>query len=220
MLKVKKSNPLYEQIYENIKQSIVSGELKPGERIVDAWFAEKLKVSRSPVREAFRKLEQDGLIINHEGTTAVYQPNLQDMVELFQVRAGLEGMAVLLATQAMSDEQINDLGETLMVVKEALKDKRVPDIVKMNTHFHESIISYSQNAYLSKVMEKINTKSLLYRKSFFTNFADNDVFLNEHIEIWQAMKERNGVLASDRMRSHILNDLDYLIKELNTQESD
>ena len=123
MIQVKKSNPLYEQIYENIKESIINGDFKSGERIVDGWIAEKLGVSRSPVREAFRKLEQDGLLVNQDGTTLVYKPNVDDLIDLFEVRAGLEGMAIFLATKKITNEELQELEESLVLVKKAIDEK-------------------------------------------------------------------------------------------------
>lgn len=214
MFNVRKGYPLYEQIYESIKESIVSGELKPGERMIDSWVAEKLSVSRSPVREAFRKLEQDGLLVNKDGTTLVYEPNVSEVIELFQVRAGLEGIAVFLATKSMSVAEIEELGKSIKKVEIALKEKSFADVVKLNTYFHESIIGKSKNEKLSIIMQKINTLTLLYRNNFFAKYYGNDEFRNEHLEIWQAMKVRNPELASEKMRKHILNDLDRLIERL------
>jgi len=215
---VKKSNPLYEQIYDNIKESIIKGEFESGERIVDGWIAEKLGVSRSPVREAIRKLEQDGLIVNQDGTTIVYKPNVDDVIELFQARAGLEGMAVFLATKSMTDEQIDELSESIVQVEKAIKEKNITEVVKLNTFFHECIVKGSGNKRLLEMMSKINNLILLYRNNFFAKFYGTEVFVNEHYQVVEAMKTRNAELASEKMRTHILNDLDQLKEKLSTQQ--
>ncbi|ETI70494.1 GntR family transcriptional regulator [Neobacillus vireti] len=215
---VKKSNPLYEQIYDNIKESIINGEFKSGERIVDGWIAENLGVSRSPVREAFRKLEQDGLIVNQDGTTYVYKPNVDDVIELFEVRAGLEGMAVFLATKSITDQQIDELSQSILLVEKAIKENRMAEVIKLNTFFHEFIVKSSGNKRLLEMMGKINNLILLYRNNFFAKFYGNDVFINDHYEVVEAMKIRNPELASEKMREHILNDLDQLIEKLSAQQ--
>lgn len=220
MINVKKGQPLYEQIYENLKSLIVSGGLKPGERIIDASIAEKLSVSRSPVREALRKLEQDGLLVNQDGTTLVYKPNVNDVIELFQVRAGLEGMAIYLATQLMNESQLQELWNSLLKVEQAIKEKNTDEVIRLNTYFHESIISYSMNNRLHELMSKTNTLTLLYRNKYFTKYYGNDDFYTEHVEIWKAMKDRNAELASEKMRKHILNDLEQLIERIRTQPED
>lgn len=217
MFNVQKVNPLYEQIYKNIKESIISGEFKPGERMIDAWIAEKLSVSRSPVREAFRKLEQDGLLVNQDGAIFVYKPNVDDVIELFEVRAGLESMAVFLATKLMSDEQIEELGQYFSLIDKAMKEKNLSEVVNLNTYFHEFVVTASRNMKLLEMMSKINHLTLLYRNNFFTKYYEKEDFYNEHYEIWKALKSRNAELASRKMKQHILNDLDQLKAKLSVQ---
>lgn len=219
-MKVQKINPLYEQIYENIKAAIIYGELAPGERMVDAWFAEKLGVSRSPVREAFRKLEQDGLLINKDGTILVYNPNTEDAIELFEIRAGLEGMAVFLATSIITEEEIEELEQSIQQVKKALMVKDVKKVITLNTFFHESIIKTSRNKRLLEMMRNINNIALLYRSNFFNDIFANDFFLEEHTEILEAIKSRNPELASNKMREHILHDSEQWIEKLKEQEGE
>ncbi|MED1792806.1 GntR family transcriptional regulator [Brevibacillus nitrificans] len=215
MFEVKKGMPLYEQIFEKIRESIITGEYKPGDRLVDYWVAEELGVSRSPVREAFRKLEQEGLLVNRDGNTSVYFPNAQDVLELFQVRVGLDGVAASLAAQLMTDEQLEDLRISLVQVEQALSEKRIADVVKLNTFFHAQIIQSSKNQYLQNMVDKIGTLTLLYRNTFFNKFYyGNDDFLQEHQEIYQALKSRDSALAQEKMQVHIQNDMDFLKSKL------
>ncbi|MDM5331690.1 GntR family transcriptional regulator [Neobacillus sp. CF12] len=214
MIQVKKSNPLYEQIYENIKESIIKGDFKSGERIVDGWIAEKLGVSRSPVREAFRKLEQDGLLVNQDGTTLVYKPNVEDLIDLFEVRAGLEGMAIFLATKKITDEELQELEESLVRVKKAIEERNTAEVIKLNTFFHGSIVKISGNSRLQEMMGKINNLILLYRNNFFAKYYGDDVFIEEHYDLFNALKSGNAEAASEKMRLHILNDLEQLKEKL------
>jgi len=214
VLIIQKVDPLYVQIYEKLKEEIVKGEFKPREQIVDSWIAKKLSVSRSPVREAFRKLEQDGLIVNKNGTTSIYEPNLEDVTELFQVRAGLEQEAAYLAAELITNDQLDELSNSLLLVEKAIKEKRVADIIKLNTFFHEFIITISSNKRLIKFMGEVNTLTLLYRNNAFKEDYiigfDNDVFLNEHHEILEALKNHDADRVSKKMRNHILHDLGHL----------
>ncbi|MEH7253798.1 GntR family transcriptional regulator [Neobacillus niacini] len=220
MIQVKKSNPLYEQIYENIKESIIKGDFKSGERIVDGWIAEQLGVSRSPVREAFRKLEQDGLIVNQDGTTLVYKPNVDDLIDLFEVRAGLEGMAIFLATKKITNEELQELEKSLILVKKAIEEKNTTEVIRLNTFFHGSIIKISGNRRLQEMMGKINNLILLYRNNYFANYYGDAVFIDEHYEVYEALKSRNADEASEKMRQHILNDLEQLKEKLSDQQEE
>ena len=220
MIEIKRENPLYEQIYQKLRDSILTGEIQSGERLVDSRIADKLKVSRSPVREAFRKLEQDGLITNREGIIEVYIPSLQDVLELYQVRVGLEAVAVYWATQYMTKEELNDLDQALQKTETAIKEKRVADVVALNTFFHESILSASKNTRLERMMHNIRSLVFLYRNTIFKQYNRGEDFLSEHREILEAMIAREPSVAAKRMELHIYNDMNHFKKYfLNHQEA-
>ncbi|BCJ88545.1 GntR family transcriptional regulator [Effusibacillus dendaii] len=207
MKAIMRENPLYEQIYENLRTAIFSGEIRSGERLVDSRVAEKLQVSRSPVREAFRKLEQDGLLENRDGIMYVYEPSLQDIVELYQVRAGLESVAAYWAAQNLTDQQLDDLKRSLEDVKKALAANRPDDIIRLNTYFHETILTASGNLRLQKMMSHIRSLVFLFRSTLFTKYQRGGDFLPEHEAVLQALVDRNEKLAAEEMESHILKDL-------------
>lgn len=221
MLEIKRENPLYEQIYQNLRNSILLGKIQPGERLVDSRIADQLKVSRSPVREAFRKLEQEGLVTNRDGIIAVYIPSLQDVLELYQVRVGLEAVSVHWATQYMTNEQLDQLKQSLSETEKAMKEKRLVEVVTLNTYFHESIISYSKNTRLEQMMHNIRSLVFLYRNTIFKQYNLGEGFLSEHREILDAMIAREPSLAAKRMELHIYNDMNHF-KEyfLSHQESE
>ena len=214
MLDIKKQVPLYEQVYRNLKTAIIRGELKPNERLVDSTIAKNLEVSRSPVREAFRKLENEGLIINSSGISTVYSPNLQDVIEIFQVRIGLEGIATSLATKLITNENLKKISESLDLTEKALKDNDLDRVVELNTYFHERIIEHSGNTRLKKMLENINTLTLLYRSNYFEPVHEGDGFLHEHRDILQAMTSKDPELAAQKMRLHISSDMHNLINKL------
>ncbi len=221
MLQIKREDPLYEQIYQKLRNVILMGELQPGERLVDSRIAEQLNVSRSPVREAFRKLEQDGLITNRDGIIAVYVPSLQDVIELYQVRVGLEAVSVYWATQYMTNEQLEELHQSIMATEKAIKEKRLAEVVTLNTYFHESIVSHSKNSRLEQMMHNIRSLVFLYRNTIFKQYDRGEGFLSEHREILEAMIAREPSLAAKRMELHIYNDMNHF-KEffLSHQESE
>ncbi|RFU71475.1 GntR family transcriptional regulator [Peribacillus saganii] len=208
-MQVKREIPLYEQIYIKLRDSILHEEIKPGERLVDSRIAGQLKVSRGPVREAFRKLEQEGLITNSEGIIEVYVPSLQDVLELYQVRVGLEAVSVYWATHYMTKEQLDELYKSLLETEKAVKLKNLPEVIKLNTYFHESIVSYSKNKRLQLLMSNIRSLVFLYRNTIFNQYNRDHYFLSEHRGILDAIKEREPSLAAKRMELHIYNDMNH-----------
>lgn len=214
MLKVQRQIPLYKQVYKHLKNAIITGELQPNERLVDSTIAKKLNVSRSPVREAFRQLENEGLIINRDGISTVYSPNLHDIIEVFQVRIGLESVAVSLATQLITEEGLDELSKSLDLTEQALRDNELKKVVELNTFFHEKIIEASGNRRLKKTIDGINTLTLLYRSKYFNPDYEGDNFLQEHRNILNAMIARNPEEAANSMKIHIENDMENLINKL------
>lgn len=109
--------PLREVVFKTLRQSILTGELKPGERLMEIHLAEKLGVSRTPIREAIRKLELEGLVtmIPRRGAEVakISEKNLKDVLE---VRTCLDSLAVRLACQRITDEQIDDLKRRVMIL--------------------------------------------------------------------------------------------------------
>lgn len=207
-----KENPLYEQIYNSLRTSIFSGEMRPGERLVDSRIAEEIGVSRSPVREAFRKLEHDGLLKNKEGLIFVYEPSLQDVIELYQVRVGLEGVAAYWATQYMPDEEVEKLQNSIYKVENALKNSNINEVVELNTFFHESIVFWSKNSQLQKMMSNIRSRVLLYRNTLFKQYNRRDDFVPEHQSVVTAIHSRDPQLAAKKMSEHTMNDMNLFRK--------
>jgi DNA-binding GntR family transcriptional regulator len=207
MHQVKRVDPLYEQIYQRLEEEILEGYRKPGERLIDTKIASDLGVSRSPVREAFRKLERDGLLVNNEGIVTVFTPTLQDALELYQVRIGLESVAVFWATQHMTKDEIEQLNHYLTLTQKAIEERNTEEIIYLNTQFHESIISFSGNQRLKNMMVNIRSLIRLCRNTTFKQYNRSDSFLNEHYDIFRAMSINEPDLAAKRMEQHIHNDM-------------
>jgi DNA-binding GntR family transcriptional regulator len=105
---------------------------------------------------------------------------------------------------------LQQLNTSLSDVQIAFKEKKIGDVVKLNTYFHEFIISICENHRLKRMMKNINSLTLLYRNAYFNKYFGNDDFLKEHHEILKAMASRSPELASQKMETHILNDMNYL----------
>ncbi|PAL11295.1 hypothetical protein B8W99_17415 [Peribacillus simplex] len=206
---VKRVDPLYEQIYQNLEESILEGKICSGERLIDTKIASKLGVSRSPVREAFRKLEQYGLLINNDGVVTVFTPSLQDAIDLYQVRVGLESVAVYWATQYITPGGLEQLKQYLYKTEQAIKQNNMEDIIELNTQFHESIVAYSANSRLKTIMNNIHSLSRICRDTIIKQYNRSDSFLSEHYEIYRAMNNKDPELAAKRMEQHINNDLNH-----------
>jgi DNA-binding GntR family transcriptional regulator len=207
--KLKRGDPLYEQVYQTLEEAILEGRMTSGERLIDTKIATEFGVSRSPVREAFRKLEGDGLLINNEGIVTVITPSLQDVLELYQVRIGLESVAVYWATQYITKEELEELKHYLLQTEIAIEQKNKENIIALNTKFHESIVSFCGNYRLKNMMNNIRSLTRLFRNTIIKQYNRSDTFLLEHYEIYKAMSMKEPELAAKKMEQHIYKDMNH-----------
>ncbi|WP_026691838.1 GntR family transcriptional regulator [Peribacillus kribbensis] len=206
---VKRVDPLYQQIYKRLEAEILEGKIMPGERLIDTKIASDLGVSRSPVREAFRKLERDGLLVNDEGNISVFTPTLQDAKELYQVRIGLEAIAAYWAAKNMKEDELECLSQVLIWTEQAIEQKNTQKIIALNTKFHESIITYSRNNQLKKMMDNIRSLIQICRNTIIKQYNRSDSFLAEHYSIFRALSIHEPELAAKKMEQHIQRDMKH-----------
>lgn len=210
--KIRKSPPLYEQFYFFLKDKIMLGEFSPGTRLIDTQLATEFGTSRSPIREALRMLEMDGLIVNNNGILKVYEPSLNDVLDLYKVRAGLEYSATYIVTQKQDIKVINGLEKCISLTNSALIEKNYEEVVKQNTIFHDLIMNGSNNQRLISMMNQIRSLILLYRKILFLKFDEDYDFLTDHSLVLEAIKAGSAEAAGSTMVKHINNDMKYFEK--------
>ncbi|MEB3103615.1 GntR family transcriptional regulator [Ferviditalea candida] len=215
---VEKSVPYYDQIYYSIKQMIMQGVFKPGERIYEAKMARDFKVSRSPVREAVRALEKEGLLfIDDKSRVTVYKPTLGDMEDIYQCRIILESLAAKLAARLASNRELKEIETTLVQTRKYIEEKnpqRSETIIALNSRFHDLIIQFSQNKRLQKQLYDLRSLSYYYRVLNFQGKNRDWTIFNEHKGIFEAIKERDEEKAGARMSDHVTHDMHNLIKML------
>src|SRR5690625_662987 len=212
---IRREMPLYAQIYIRLKDMILSRQFSPKDRMIDTQLATKFKVSRSPIRETLRKLEHEGLVENNRGVITVYNPSLLDVIELYKVRTGLEYVAAYWATKYIDQDLLSELQHSLLEVESALKKKDYEEVMRLNTFFHDTILSGSKNIRLQVMMEKIRSLIVLYRQILFENFSMDYNFLPDHQAVLNAMIEGDSENAAKHMENHIMNDMEYFKKIFN-----
>ncbi|HWK24842.1 MAG TPA: GntR family transcriptional regulator [Ureibacillus sp.] len=219
-MEIKKNEPLYLQIYHSLENSILNGELESGERLIDTKLAQEFGVSRGPIREAMRKLEQDGLLVNKSGEMYVYSPTVWDVVELYQLRIALEPLAVYEATKSLKESDLIELEKILKETESVLFSSNVDVVVKLNTLFHEKIIALNPNGRLQLILGNIRTLTNICRNTIIKKTTRPSTFLSEHWEIYHEMKAGNAESALMAMKKHLINDLKIFIDlfDLNVED--
>ncbi|OLN23047.1 hypothetical protein BTO30_06620 [Domibacillus antri] len=218
MNEIKKNEPLHSQVYQIVKTMIMEGEYQPGERLVETKLAEKLKVSRGTVREAFRMLTKDDLLVQHDSSLFVYNPAAQDILDIYECRKSLESLAATLAAKNITDKQLDQLQIIIKNSKEALKINNTQKLIQYNQQFHDIISLASQNKQLIQLFEVISAKVLYIRNCILRDRPESfEDLVNDHERIYVGMKERNPEKAAHEMRLHIQRSLEIANTALNEQ---
>lgn len=205
-----KRGPLSSQVYEMLKDSIIKGDIKPGTRLTEKAVVELFEVSSTPVREAFRKLSNDGLIemVPYKGVK-VKEIDVSDLIEVYSCRAMFEKHAIKLSIKNFTPEYCQDLREIIEKSKNANTQK---EYVDFNTEFHERILKQANNSRLEGFFKQLDDIIIHNRMhSSYSEERKNEIN-NEHERIIEAISILDIQLAESRMEKHISNGFEYMEK--------
>ncbi len=210
--------PLRDVVFNTLRQAILRGELKPGERLMEIQLANKLGVSRTPIREAIRKLELEGLVlmVPRKGAEVadIKEKNLRDVLE---VRGALEELAVRLACDKIADAQIEDLKKAAMDFKVTLEGGDVTKIAEADVKFHDVIYEATDNKRLIQLLNNLREQMYRYRVEYLKNESVYPKLLKEHEEIIQKIEHREKQAAVDMVCQHIENQVAAVIDTIRTK---
>ncbi|MDB5620741.1 MAG: GntR family transcriptional regulator [Tardiphaga sp.] len=191
-----------EYAYVRIRQAIRDGNFKPGQRMRETELAEKFAVSRTPIREAIRRLSGEGLIEDVAGRgLAVTQFTVAQVRELYFLRAVLEGAAASQAAQFASPSEIKAMEEIHALSRSAVDQPG--ETARLNLHFHRAIHAAARNQYLTSALEQLADSLSLLPGTTFEVPGRAAVALNEHRDIIAAIKKHDVAKAEAAARSHI-----------------
>jgi len=197
---------LTEEIENIIRQRILKGQYGIGERIKENQVAEELKVSRTPIREAFKQLEKEGLIqsIPNRGSFAMGFTK-QDIQDIYEVRAAVEMLAVERAISRISGDELNAMQETFDLMEFYTKKKESKKMLELNRTFHRIIYNATGSRFLSQILKSYEGYVEQTRK--VTVYCDKNLnqILKEHGEILEAMKDRDLGKALEKTSAHLSN---------------
>jgi len=203
MKSIKKSK-MKDEIRVNIQNAIFSGELKPGDRIVEMRLAADMGVSQAPVREALKELEHVGLVesIPYQGTH-VKNLTQKDLQDAYDARLVLELYTIELAAEKIAPEQLSSIKDWLDKMNEAATQGNIDQFVKYDIDFHESIIKASGNEMIVKLWELTNIALWTY---FTTHLSQRSLenLAVRHTDIYDALSAHHAESAIEAMRVHLV----------------
>lgn len=198
--------PLRDVVFNMLRQAIITGEFAPGERLMEIALANRLGVSRTPVREAIRKLELEGLVVMIPRKGAeVAKITEKDLRDVLEVRSSLEELAAELAAERMNDEVKEKLEKALKEFEEAIESDDNAAIADSDVDFHDVIFEATGNARLIQIINNLREQMYRYRLEYVKDTEYHTVLLNEHRELAKAMVEGRKEDARKIMKRHIDN---------------
>jgi len=202
-----------QKIAENLKARIASGVFKPGQRLVESHLSNVLGVTRGKVREALRKLEQDGFveIIPNVGAK-VAEFSQKDIEHIYDLMSVVEGLAVRVITPFLTDEQLKRVEVLIEKVEAAHKPTQ---FFELNNQLHSFLITLSENDHLIRLTEIFMFRIRCLNLQCLFSPGQMAASVKEHRKIFEAMKERKAVKAEQLMRNHLLCAKNRLIRFIN-----
>ena len=217
-IKLDNYKPLREMVFESLREAIILGRLKPGERLMEIQLAEEMGVSRTPVREAIRKLELEGFVVMVPRKGAyVAGISVKDIVDVFEVRAALEGLAAGLAAERITGEEMDLLERSLLKIN-AVGGGDIDAAVEGDISFHDIIYRASRNQRLVQIITHLQEQLLRFRMTSLSQPGRVKVALDEHKKIVEAISDRNVELAQTLATEHIENAEQSLLNALREEE--
>lgn len=211
--------PLREVVFETLREAIINGQLKPGERLMEIQLAEELGVSRTPVREAIRKLELEGLVVMVPRKGAyVADISSRDIVEVFEVRGALESLAAGLAAERITPEELENLERILLRISECVERKDLEALVEADSEFHDALYRASRNRKLSQIIWASREQIQRFRANSLGQPGRMRDALEEHKKIVEAISQRDVALAQRLAVEHIENAEERLMQSLHPEE--
>lgn len=193
-----------DEIAELLREAIISGELKPRERLIEMDLSARYNVSRTPIREAIRNLEAAGLVtvIPYKGAI-VSDVNVEEIQSIYEVRAALEGLATCLATPHMTPRILDKLEGLIRDMERSAEAEQATEFTRCNDEFHKTIYSHSGNQVLTGIIDDLLDRSVVFRRAASRsrrNIANSN---RAHRELLEAMGRGDAELAQQVAERHV-----------------
>lgn len=221
-LAIERPPKVAESVYKRLADHIVFGYFKPGQRLTEEGLAEVMQVSRTPVREAMVRLEQEGLIdMSSRQGAMVRALGFTESQHVYEVRAVLEGLAARLAAEHITPEKICAINNELRASLEDIKHDDERNLIQHNNRFHDVIVAAAENPLLKKTIHPLRAQINLLRITLWSKAPQRvNQTLKEHEEIYEAIAAGDEKLAERLASDHILHGWEELRSQLCADEQD
>lgn len=207
--------PLRDVVFNTLRQAILTGELKPGERLMEIHLANKLGVSRTPIREAIRKLELEGLVtmIPRRGAE-VAQITEKSMNDVLEVRRAMDVLCVELACERITQEELEALKAACDNFEQMVKTQDVKKIARADVELHDIILQATGNSRLIQLVNNLSEQMYRYRYEYIKDFSQHERLVEEHRIIYESLVNKDKETASEAAKTHIDNQKNAIIRRI------
>jgi len=203
---IQRTQSLHEQTYQVLRTNIFSGTLAPNERLVETQLAERLQVSRTPIREAMRKLQQEGLVTaDTSGGMRVTTLSIADVIQLYDCRMALEQLSVTGACDRATTSELEQLEHYVITAERLTPSKSTTQLLELDYQFHHLIAESSGNKWLVTLLEQVFDKMLLLRLRTTDYNPEVLEIRQEHRHIFTAIAQGDAKAATNQISEHLTN---------------
>lgn len=207
--------PLRDVVFNTLRQAILTGELKPGERLMEIHLADRLGVSRTPIREAIRKLELEGLVIMIPRRGAeVAQITEKSMNDVLEVRRALDALCVELACDRISEEELEALRLACENFEKAVATKDIKSIAQADVELHDIITKATGNQRLISLINNLSEQMYRYRFEYIKDSGQHERLIGEHRVIYESLVKKDKETACKAVKLHIDNQKKAIIEQI------
>ena len=206
---------LRDVVFHTLRRGIMQGDLKPGERLMEIKLANRLGVSRTPIREAIRMLELEGLVVMIPRKGAqVAEITEKDLKDVLEVRMGLEELAVKFACQRITEEQLDNLYHASRKFEEAVKREDLTELAQADVDFHDLIYKATGNERLVQLLNNIREQMDRYRVEYLKEEEIRGSLVQEHDTLLEKLSQRDLEGAKQVTQSHIERQQAYILETI------
>lgn len=207
--------PLRDLVFNTLRQAILTGELKPGERLMEIHLADKLGVSRTPIREAIRKLELEGLVtmIPRRGAE-VAQITEKSMNDVLEIRRTLDALCAELACGRITEDGLESLKHACAYFERCVEEKDTKKIAQADVALHDIILQATGNQRLIQMVNNLAEQMYRYRFEYIKDSSQHGRLIEEHRIIYRSILEKDRETAAAAARTHIDNQKKTIIRQI------
>ena len=211
-MKTYKATSLADQVFEKLENDIIQGIYPRGEVLTELKLVEQLGVSRTPIREALRRLEQERLIEDTGKGSRVLGITMEDLEDIMNIRQRIEGLAAYYAAKNLTDEGLKELAHIVDLQEFYFSKRDKEHLRQVDDAFHDMICELSRRSVISDTLIPLMRKTRRYRRVAIDNWERTTITMNEHKAIFHAIAERNADLAQELATTHIVHAKHYLME--------